>query len=291
MRVRGEVLKNENKEKLLDLILLVSAILLCRQGIASRKLPTDWLNLNRQENVQMEEASVSEPPEINMEDGQSEILSSDSRDKKPEQSNPTGNRYFDEVEEYRSILAEHEYAVKSNIETYESGSWENVEDLMFYAGKNNGVLYYCLKDLSGDAHPELIIGTFWENEKIYHPGVIYHYSEEKGIVWSFLSEGMAAYIYDGGIIEMVGPGANNPRLYYRFCPNDSGAVEYLGCYTIEQQDNGTIKYFIETIQHEGGVSQRQLSEKEYKEAIDTYTAALTELQYLPIEGFYKSSVQ
>lgn len=88
-----------------------------------------------------------------------------------------------------------------------------------------------------------------------------------------------------------GSGANNPRLYYRFCPDDSGAVEYLGCYTIEQQENGTIKYFIETIQHGGGVSQRQLSEKEYKEAIDTYTAALTELQYLPIEGFYKSSVQ
>ena len=103
----GKVLKNENKEKLLYLIFLVSAIFLCRQGIASRKLPTDWLNRNRQENVQMEEASVSEPPEINMEDGQSEILSSDSRDKKPEQSNPTGNRYFDEVEAYRSILAEH----------------------------------------------------------------------------------------------------------------------------------------------------------------------------------------
>ena len=36
---------------------------------------------------------------------------------------------------------------------------------------------------------------------------------------------------------------------------------------------------------------KRISEKEYKEAIDTYTAALTELQYLPIEGFYKSSVQ
>ncbi len=59
---------------------------------------------------------------------------------------------------------------------------------------------------------------------------------------------------------MVGPGANNPRLYYRFCPDDSGAVEYLGCYTIEQQENGTIKYFIETIQH-GEVSVRDNYQK------------------------------
>ena len=147
----------------------------------------------------------------------------------------------DRAEAYRSILAEHEYAVKSNIETYEKGSWENVEDLMFYAGKNKGVLYYCLKDLSGDGHPELIIGTFWEDEKVYNLEVIYHYSEERGIVWSFLSEGMPAHIYDGGIIEMEGPGVYNPRLYYRFCPDDSGAVEYLGCYTIEQQENGIIK--------------------------------------------------
>lgn len=234
-------MKSRNIEKLLCIIFIVSAIFLGRQNIASRKLSADWQDRNRQENVQMEEASVSEPLDINIEDEQSEILSPDSRDKKPEQSNPTGNRYFDEVEAYRSILAEHEYAVKSNIETYEKGSWENVEDLMFYAGKNKGVLYYCLKDLSGDGHPELIIGTFWEDEKVYNLEVIYHYSEERGIVWSFLSEGMPAHIYDGGIIEMEGPGVYNPRLYYRFCPDDSGAVEYLGCYTIEQQENGIIK--------------------------------------------------
>ena len=190
-------MKSRNIEKLLCIIFIVSAIFLGRQNIASRKLSADWQDRNRQENVQMEEASVSEPLDINIEDEQSEILSPDSRDKKPEQRNPTGNRYFDEAEAYRSILAEHEYAVKSNIETYEKGSWENVEDLMFYAGKNKGVLYYCLKDLSGDGHPELIIGTFWEDEKVYNLEVIYHYSEERGIIWSFFFFFIPAHIYDG----------------------------------------------------------------------------------------------
>ena len=86
----------------------MSAIFLGGQSIASRKPSADWQDRNRQENVQMEEASVSEPLDISMEDGQSEILSPDSSDKKLEQRNPTGNRYFDEAEAYRSILAEHE---------------------------------------------------------------------------------------------------------------------------------------------------------------------------------------
>lgn len=270
-------------KKLLCVILLLISMLLSKQGTASRKFSTDWSGSDSQVNNWTKEliASVAIDIYMNAKDRRTEILPAGIKYKKPEQRAPTGNRYFDEAEAYRTILAEHECAIKSSTETYENGEWENVEDLMFYSGKINGVLYYCLKDLSNDGHPELIIGTYIESKSEYIPGVIYHYSEEKGIVWSFLSEGMTARIYEGGIIEMEGHGVYEPLLYYRFFSDDSGNMEYLGCYTIREQE-GTVKYYKET----GGKDmEREISEKEYKETIAAYTAVRMNLDYLPIEGF------
>ena len=270
-------------KKLLCVIILMITIFLSKQGTQIRKSPTDRTGNDSQVNIQTKELTASAAPDIymNARDRWPGILSAGIKYKKPEQRISTGNRYFDEAEAYRIILAEHEYAIKSNIDTYENGIWENVEDLMFYSGKEEGVLYYCLKDLSNDGHPELIIGTYWEKENVYHPGVIYHYSEENGIVWSFLSEGMMARIYEGGIIEMEGHGAYNLLLYYRFVSDDSGELEFLGYYTMQIQE-GTVKYFKE-IGEEG--QKKEISEKEYRETIAAYTAVLMDLEYLPIEGF------
>ena len=270
-------------KKILCVALLLIFMLLGKQGTVVRKFSTDWSGSKNQENIQTKEITESAVMDINMnvKDRQSEIFSAEIKYKMPEQRGSTGNRYFDEAEAYWIILAEYEYAIKSNIETYENGVWENVEDLMFYSGKKKGVLYYCLKDLSNDGHPELIISTYLESENEYLPGVIYHYSEEKGIVWSFLSEGMTARIYDGGIVEMEGSGAYEPLLYYRFFSDDSGDLEFLGYYTIQVQD-GEAKYFEEAGKGDG---KREISEKEYKEIIAAYTAVLIDLEYLPIEGF------
>lgn len=173
-------------------ILLLIFMLLSKQDTASRKFSPDWSDSDNQVNIRTNELVASAAMDIymNAKDRLTETLPAGIKYKKPEQRASTGNRYFDEAEAYRTILAEHEYAIKSSTETYENGEWENIEDLMFYSGKANGVLYYCLKDLSNDGHPELIIGTYLESKNEYLPGVIYHYSEEKGIVWSFLSEGM-----------------------------------------------------------------------------------------------------
>ena len=270
-------------KKRLCVILLLIFMLLSKQDTACRKFSPDWSDSDNQVNIRTNELVASAAMDIymNAKDRLTETLPAGIKYKKPEQRASTGNRYFDEAEAYRIILAEHEYAIKSSTETYENGEWENLEDLMFYSGKADGVLYYCLKDLSNDGHPELIIGTYLESKNEYLPGVIYHYSEEKGIVWSFLSEGMTARLYDGGIIEMEGHGVYEPLLYYRFFSDDSGDIEYLGCYTIREQD-GTVKYFKET----GGEDmEREIPEKEYKETIATYTAVRMDLEYLPIEGF------
>lgn len=41
---------------------------------------------------------------------------------------------------------------------------------------------------------------------------------------------MTARLYDGGIIEMEGHGVYEPLLYYRFFSDESGDMEYLGCF-------------------------------------------------------------
>lgn len=226
---------------------------------------------------------IKETIEAKVQDYQSYIISYSENNeiKKIPQETYTGNRYFNEAEAYRKVLEEYEYASKSTDETYEPDKWEYMYDLLFFCAD----VYYSLKDLNNDNHPELIIGVFVDfgEDNCYQPFIIYHYSEKEGIVWSYITEGHTTNLYEGGIVEGFGPGMRAPRYYYQFLPDDSGGLKGLGHYETEEQDNGTKKYFYD----ENGSDDEmvEISEEEYREAIDKYTASPIELEWFPIEGF------
>ena len=113
--------------KILCAVFLVISMLLSKQRTAGRKFPTDWSGSDSQVNIQIKELVISVVMDIymNAKDRQPEIYSAEIKYKKPEQRGSTGHRYFDEAEAYWKILAEYEYAIKSIIETYVNGVWED----------------------------------------------------------------------------------------------------------------------------------------------------------------------
>lgn len=191
------------------------------------------------------------------------------------------NRYFDEIKAYRGVLEEYAYALKSS-EEFENGKWKNVYDVLFYNGQKDP-LYYTLKDLSDDGHPELIMGILGDNINIY---IIYHYSEEKGIVWSHITENMTVNLYEGNIIERMDGGIFFRHWYLRFLPDDSGELEIL---TYLKSD--LIEEHIEKYYKNMGDAQNDLwieiSEKEYQETIHQYTAVPMELEWFSFDNFLK----
>ena len=114
-------------KKRLCVILLLIFMLLSKQDTASRKFSPDWSDSDNQVNIRTNELVASAAMDIymNAKDRQPEIYSAEIKYKKPEQRGSTGHRYFDEAEAYWKILAEYEYAIKSIIETYVNGVWED----------------------------------------------------------------------------------------------------------------------------------------------------------------------
>ena len=85
-------------------------MLLSKQDTASRKFSPDWSDSDNQVNIRTNELVASAAMDIymNAKDRLTETLPAGIKYKKPEQRASTGNRYFDEAEAYRTILAEHE---------------------------------------------------------------------------------------------------------------------------------------------------------------------------------------
>lgn len=191
------------------------------------------------------------------------------------------NKYFNEIKAYGEVLKEYAYALKSG-EKYESNKWKNVYDVLFYTGQIDP-LYYTLKDLSDDGHPELIMGILGNNIYIY---IIYHYSEEKGIVWSHITENMTVNLYEGNIIERIDGGISFRHWYLRFLPDDSGELELLTYLKSEPNEENIEKYYKNM-----GDAQNDLwieiSEKEYQETIHQYTAIPMELEWVSFDAFLK----
>ncbi len=97
-------------KKRLCVILLLIFMLLSKQDTASRKFSPDWSDSDNQVNIRTNELVASAAMDIymNAKDRLTETLPAGIKYKKPEQRASTGNRYFDEAEAYRIILAEHE---------------------------------------------------------------------------------------------------------------------------------------------------------------------------------------
>lgn len=204
------------------------------------------------------------------------------------QSISSWNRYFNEIKAYRGVLEEYAYALISN-EEFENDKWKNVYDVLFYNGQKYP-LYYALKDLSNDGHPELIMGIL---ENISDSGmyiyIIYHYSDEKGIVWSNITENMIVNLYEENIIECIDGGISSPCWYLRFLPDDSGELEILDYFISEEKKGQMTKYYknINDIQNDYWI---EISEKEYQKAIQQYTAVPMKLEWVSFEPFLKKII-
>lgn len=217
-----------------------------------------------------------------------------------EESKMSGNRYFDETEAYKNILAEYESAQISTDEIHSLYKSENVSDLLFHVAKKK-TLYYSLADLTGDGHMELVMGAVMEElqeahnplhitpklserpagTKYYDPWVIYSYNEEDGIVRSCERGAYEITIYEEGIVEMT----RAWHTYYYQYQKDSGELSFLDHFRVkpEIQDSKVVSRTYYRITQDESCDE-EISESEYWECIKQYTSKPMELEWMPVEG-------
>lgn len=212
----------------------------------------------------------------------------------------SGNRYFDETQAYRKILAEYGSAQISTDEIHSIHKSENASDLLFHIAKER-TLYYSLADLTGDGHMELVMGVVMEElqetdnplyitpklsersagTKYYDPWVIYSYNEVDGIVRSCERGAYGITIYEEGIVEMT----RAWHTYYYQYQKDSGELVFLDHFRVkpEIQDSKVISRTYYRITQDESCDD-EISESEYWECIKQYASKPMELEWMPVEG-------
>lgn len=269
---------NRVGKNILIIILMALTFVLGVQYASNRKKTGVDMGENDCETVTFEELSAT--------------ISSESQ-----QITPTGNSYFDEAEAYKGILAEYELAQQSTDELYIPERWKYVDQQMFYVAKEDP-LYYSLADLSGNGHPELIIGTIMTESETpahahivlfseaplpagaahYYPRYIYSYDEEEGIDYIERGGNMIS-IYEGGIIEI----SRSDYFYYYQYQRDSGELEFLDYFKVKaeiQDDEVKSRSYYRSAQDDS--RNDEISENEYWEYMEQYTSRPMELEWMPV---------
>lgn len=276
---------NRVGKNILIIILMALTFVLGVQYASNRKKTGVDMGENDCETVTFEELSAT--------------ISSESQ-----QITPTGNSYFDEAEAYKGILAEYELAQQSTDELYIPERWKYVDQQMFYVAKEDP-LYYSLADLSGNGHPELIIGTIMTESETpahahivlfseaplpagaahYYPRYIYSYDEEEGIDYIERGGNMIS-IYEGGIIEI----SRSDYFYYYQYQRDSGELEFLDYFKVKaeiQDDEVKSRSYYRSAQDDS--RNDEISENEYWEYMEQYTSRPMELEWELVKGFSEES--
>lgn len=108
----------------------------------------------------------------------------------------------DVPEVYRNVLGQYAQAIREDVDWdtfYErqlNGEWRDVFWYPFYGRTGEKKIYYCLRDLTDDGFPELIMG--------YNPmniDLIYYHNQERGTQCVHMSDYWDLTLYEGGVVR------------------------------------------------------------------------------------------
>lgn len=194
---------------------------------------------------------------------------------------------------YQDLLSEYERVMKDTTYTEEQWSANIYDHVKRYIGKEE--LYYCVKDLVGDGRPELILGTMREGEyeilgTVYEEGcepfIIYTY-DDAGAKWVSISEEYIMTIYKGGIVELISGGVDTHFMYEQIEKDEvfEKTLNTIVCRQIKDEEPYYYKYKMENGKYVDG-EYEELSEDEFYNIRNQYTAVREELEWKPVEGFW-----
>lgn len=198
---------------------------------------------------------------------------------------------------YQELLSEYERVMKDT--TYTEEQWgDNIYDYIKRCiGKTQ--LYYCIKDLVGDGKPELILGTMREGEyeilgTVYEEGcepfIIYTYNDE-GTHWASISEEYIMTIYKGGVVELISEGVDTHFMYEQIEKDEvfEKTLDTIVCRQIKDEEPYYYKYKMENGKYVDG-EYEELSEDEFYNIRNQYTAVKEELEWKLVEGFWDAGI-
>lgn len=205
---------------------------------------------------------------------------SDQEKRYPEasQEGMSDDEYMKELEVYRDVLEEYAQAIREDTdEVYAVGKWKYVYDVLYYAGKEDGILYYSFSNLSNHDNRELIVGRLYDGE--YIPYAIYR-EWGAGVELFCIAERYKMIIYEGGIVELIGSGISCPIMYWTV--GEEVTIETL---EMKVEDGKIVGYTREIFLGSHESIKEEITEEEYLEIIEQYTAVPVELEWRPFEGF------
>lgn len=196
---------------------------------------------------------------------------------------------------YYALLAEYERVMKDMSYTEEQWDSDVYDQVKRYIGKKQ--LYYCIKDLTGDGKPELILGVKRERELEildtiyeagYDPFIIYAY-DGSGIRRAGISEEYIMTIYKNGVIGLISGGVDMHFMYKQIEENEVSAksLDIIVERQIAREEPYYYKYKMENGEYVYG-EYEELSEEEFYKIRNQYTAEKEELNWRPVDGFYFS---
>ena len=142
---------------------------------------------------------------------------------------------------------------------------------------------YSLTDLTGDGFPELIMGYYsdlFDEDYLY---VVYYYSETEGIKMEWHTSYFSMSLYEGGIIEYISGGVNYTITYLRF-QGETESWELADRIIVDwnSQDDSESYYRGVNTADFSDPDNEPMSEEEYQEIIERYTAEPVELEWIPL---------
>ena len=198
----------------------------------------------------------------------------DKADDLAEQETFVGNEYPDVPEVYRNVLWQYEQAIGecADMSTFykrqEGGEWPDVYNYLMSCAWDKDI-YYCLRDVTDDGFPELIMG-------LDKPDVIYYYNdEEQRVIEAYISGGYYIFnLYEGGAFAQEHGDRNGSIAYYQFRP-DTKQWKLIIWSRPDREENLRYYRYIE----EGSDVVEEVPEEEARQIIDQLTGYRIELEW------------
>ena len=131
----------------------------------------------------------------------------------------------------------------------------------------------------------LEVGGYWLEgqfrESYFEPYVIYYYNSNNEIEMVIAkTRWYKMCLYEGGIVELIGSGVSEPRIYCKFA-SDSEKWDTMASIGIEwDYENGKkTGYYQEEVKETDQINHRMISEKEYLSIIEKYTGSPIRLEW------------
>lgn len=143
---------------------------------------------------------------------------------------------------------------------------------------------YSLTDLTGDGFPELIMGRDsdfgTDNDYLY---VVFYYSETEGIKMMDTTRYFDMSLYEGGIIEYISAGMSYTMTYLQY-QEETESWEQAACIIVDwdYQSETKIYYHGVNLADFSDPDNEPMSEEEYREIVERYTAEPVELEWIPL---------